>query len=33
MTEATRWAASDVFAQIVAVTALLFIAGVVFYWH
>ncbi len=31
MKEATRRAASDVFAQIVAITSLLFIAGVVFY--
>jgi hypothetical protein len=33
MKEATRKAASEAFAQMMAVTAMLVIASVVFYWH
>ena len=33
MKEATKRAASDAFAQMMAVTAMLVIASVVFYWH
>jgi hypothetical protein len=33
MKEATRKAASEALAQTLAVTAMLVIAGVVFYWH
>jgi hypothetical protein len=33
MKEATRKAASEAFAQTLAVTAMLVIASVVFYWH
>ncbi len=33
MKEATKKAASEAFAQMVAVTAMLVIASVVFYWH
>jgi len=33
MKEATKKAASDAFAQMMAVTAMLVIASVVFYWH
>ena len=33
MKEATRKAASDALAQMMAVTAMLVIASVVFYWH
>lgn len=33
MTKATRKAASEAFAQMLAVTAMLVIASVVFYWH
>ena len=33
MKEATRKAASEVLAQMMAVTAMLVIASVVFYWH
>ena len=33
MKEATKKAASEAFAQMMAVTAMLVIASVVFYWH
>jgi hypothetical protein len=33
MKEATKKAASDALAQMMAVTAMLVIASVVFYWH
>jgi len=33
MKEATKRAASEALAQMLAVTAMLVIAGVVFYWH
>jgi hypothetical protein len=33
MKEATRKAASEAFAQTLALTAMLVIASVVFYWH
>ena len=33
MKEATKKAASEALAQTMAVTAMLVIAGVVFYWH
>jgi hypothetical protein len=33
MTEAKRKVASEAFAQMLAVTAMLVIASVVFYWH
>jgi hypothetical protein len=33
MKEATKRAASDILAQMLAVTAMLVIASIIFYWH